>query len=455
VSTVAVALAIALALPGVPAAGEGLTQRVWLLQGVPVDTTLASLRAGGVDGLVLPVGSVAVDGKSCRLTMTPLPDLGPLASWDLTPLVWVAGEGDAAGDAKMFLDEFAPVERLVRGGGPIVLAARAEWPGLLDFAEAVARRRGGLVEVLLPARDAARVARGEVSGKVRLLAVALGNPSAMGFPVTTPADDLAALDEIEDAGVPYRVAVVVTPVATPAPGALGSSLAALALPRVAEYRPTERGDAFVLRQRLDWGGVWLSPGDTVRVETVDAARLHRDLGLVLRGVRPRLQGWDLVGLPSREPALGLSLEAFLDYLQGGLPGPAPRVQVEWVTPTRLLVALANPTPHGSAVATTGNYVEVRFEGTQVLDVALGDFSGTDYGRTDQGTWRRAVAREANAVRLFLTYLAPVSRVSGAAVTFFGRPAAVGTRWVVRLSEGTEAAGELEPAPAISAGSRPR
>jgi hypothetical protein len=448
VSTVAIALAISLALPGAAAAGERLTQRVWLLQGVPADSTLAALRAGGVDGLVLPAGSVAVEAKSCRLTLTPLPDLGSLATWDITPLVWVSGVGGAVGDAETFLGEFAPVARLLRGGGPVVLAARAHWPGLLDFAAAVSRRRDGPVEVLLPARDAAHAAKGSVAGRVHLLAVALGNPPALGFPATTPADDLAALDELDDSGVPYRVAIVVAPLAAPAPGAGGASLGPLAVPRIAEYRPAERGDAFVLRQRLDWGGVSLAPGDTVRVETVDAARLHRDLGAVLRGVRPHLLGWDVAGLPAREPTLGLSLEAFLDYLRGGRPAPTPVVQVEWPAPTRLLVALANPTPHGSAVATTGNYVEVRFEGAQVLDVSLGDFSGADFGRTDLGVWRRAVAREANAVRLFLTYVAPVSRTSGASLTFFGRPAAVRTRWVVRLSEGTELAGEPEPAPAV-------
>jgi hypothetical protein len=179
------------------------------------------------------------------------------------------------------------------------------------------------------------------------------------------------------------------------------------------------------------------------VEAVDTARYHRDLGSVLRGVRPRLEGWDVAGLPAREPTLGLSLEAFLDYLQGGQPFPAPHVQPEWISPTRLRIALANPTPHSSAVASTGNYVELRFEGTQMLDVVLGDFSGTDYGRIENGIWRRAVARDANAVRLYLTYLPPAARLAGATVTFFGRPASVSGRWMIRLGDGAELAGELE------------
>ena len=420
---------------------EPLTHRVWLTQGVPAEATLDALRAGGIDGLVLPVGEVALVDQTCRLTVTPLPDLKSLAGWPVTPLVWVTGHDDAQGNAETFLDEFAPVGRLLRESGSMILAARAEWPGLPAFAEAVAKRRGAPVEVLLPASALARLAAAGAARDLRWIAVALGNPPAMDFPLTTPADDLGALEEIDAAGVRYRVAVVVLPRATPAPGPVGASLAALAVPTVAEYRPAERGDEFVLRRRLDWGGRALAPGDTVQVDAVDTARLHRDLGSILRPVRPTLEGWDVIGLPAREPALGMSLEAFLDYLQGGLPLPLPDVQSEWTTPTRLRLALANPTPHGSAVASTGNYVEVRFSGTQLLDVVLGEFSGTDYGRVDQGTWRRTVARDANAVRLYLTFLPPSSRLTGAGITFFGRPTAVSARCVTRLGDGREVSGD--------------
>ena len=446
--SVVMALIASLALPTIGAAASRLTQRVWLGQEVPGEATLTALRAGGIDGVVLPVGDVVVAGSTCRLTPTPLPDLKALAGWAVTPLVWVSGENGSTGDAEKLLAEFAPVQRLLHGGGSMILAARAEWPGLVRFAEDVASRRGAPVEVLLPAQALSRVDLASVPKNVRLVAVALGNPSAMGFPATTPADDLGALEELDEAGVPYRVAIVVTPRATPAPGPAGASLATLALPSVAENRPADRGDVFVLRRQLDWGGTTLAAGATVEVETVDTARFHRDLGLLLRRVRPRFEGWDVVGLPAREPALGLSLEAFLDYLQGGRPFPSPVVQPEWVTPTRLRVALANPTPHGSAIASTGNFVELHFSGTQLLDVGLGDFSGTDYGKVEQGTWRRTVARDANAVRLFVTYMPPTSRLAGAAVTFFGRPTEASLRWVLRLGDGTEIAGRMEAVPAI-------
>jgi hypothetical protein len=302
--------------------------------------------------------------------------------------------------------------------------------------------------VLLPAQAIPGIGLASVPSNVRLIAVALGNPHSLGFPATTLADDLGVLEEMDEAGLPYRVAIVVSPHSTPAAGPGGASLAALASPSASEYRPADRGDAFVLRRQLDWGGTTLAAGATVQVETFDTARFHRDLGLVLRRARPRFEGWDVVTLPAREPTPGFSLEAFLDYLQGGRAYPSPVMQVEWVTPTRLRIALANPTPHGSAVASTGNFVELRFAGTQLLDVGLGEFSGTDYGRIEQGTWRRAVARDANAIRLFVTYVPPASRLAGAAVTFFGRPSEVTARWVVRLGDGTETAGRDEPVPSV-------
>ena len=435
--------ALGIAAPGL-AADAALSQRVWLERTVPDDAALAALRAAGVDGVVLPVGEVAVAEKNCRLTLAPLPDLRPLAGWSVSPLVWVSGEGEVAGGAEAFLAEFAPVQRLLEGGGTLVLAARAGWPGLVRFAEEVAEQRRATVEVALPAHALRGAGLGPWPRRLRLVAVALGNAAALGFPAATPADDLAALDEIDAAGVPYRVAVVVAPRSTPACGPAGAPLAALARPGVAEYQPAERGDAFVLLRPLEWGGATLAAGSTVQVETVDAARFHRDLGHVLRSVRPRLEGWDIASLPGREPTLGMSLEALLDYLRGGQPFPTPVVEASWRTPTRLLLAVANPTPHGSAVASTGNYVEVAFSGTQLLEVGLGDFSGTDYGRLEQGAWRRTVARDADAIRLYLTYLPPVSRVAGGAITFFGRPANVTVRWVLRLGDGGETGGAAVP-----------
>ncbi len=443
---VAVALLVAAFGLASAAAGDRLTQRVWLLHGIPDETTMSTLRAAGIDGLVLPVGELTVANSACRLTLTPLPDLKAISGWPVTPLVWVSGQGDAKGNADTFATELAPLRRLLPGGASLLLAARATWPGLLPFAGAVAARGEGSVEVLVPAQSVQHLDLSRLPRTVRLVVVALGNPPALGFPLSTLADELAALELVDAAAVRYRVAVVVAPRVTPSPGPAGASLAAVALPTVADYEPAERGDAFTLRQALDWGGTQLAARDTIQVEVVDTARYHRDLGLILRRVRPNLEGWDTVGLPDSEPALGMSREAFLDYVQGGRPSPAPQVQAEWITPTRLRIALANPTPQASAVASTANWLELRFSGAQLLDVGLGEFSGADYGRLDTGVWRRAVAREATALRLFLTYVPPSSRLGGAVLTFLGRPSAVSARWVLRLGDGSEVSGQSVPLP---------
>jgi len=201
-----------------------------------------------------------------------------------------------------------------------------------------------------------------------------------------------------------------------------------------------------LRRAVDWGGVAVEANQSITVELVDTARYHRDLGLLLRPVRPLLVGWDTVGLPPPEPTLGMSREAFLAYLRGGEPFPSPQVVVAWPEAGVMRVTVANPTPQASALATTGNWVELRFEGTEVRDVQLGDFAGMEYGRMVGGVWHRTVARDASALRLFLTFVPPQARVTGCVVTFLSHPRSVVSRWSVRLGDGSDVSGPLQAMP---------
>ncbi len=439
-----VALLLAAAAGGQPV--RSLTHRIWLLAGVPDDATLGALRAAGVNALVLPVGRVEVSGASSRLTLTPLPDLGPLSGWPVTALVWVQGSGQSSGDAGAFVDQLTPVVREVHGGAGLVLASPRFFPGFVPFAGRVAARLGQRVEVALPAADLAQHVPPGGWPRLGVVAVAFGNPAALGFPPSTLQDDLTALDALDSSRVSYRAAIVVEPRSEPAPGAAGVSLALVAGAETATYTPGERGDDFKLHRPVDWGGVPVAAGQTITVEVVDTARYHRDLGLLLRPVRPRLDGWDTAGLPRPEPALGMSREALLDYLRGGSPYPRPQVEVEWAGPTAVRVALANPTAQTGAIATTGNWVELRFSGTEVRDVQLGDFAGMEFGRiAGDGVWHRTVARDASALRLYLALLPPRARVGGALVTFLTRPREVRSRWRVRLGDGGDATGQLEAA----------
>jgi hypothetical protein len=425
--------------------GRSLKHRVWLLGGLPDDATLTALRAAGVEGLVLPVGQVELTSDASRFTLAPLPDLKGLAGWSVTPLVWVEGSGKASGDPDTFAAQLAPVQGSLPGVAGLLLASKRYSPGVVGFATGAARKLRQTVELALPAEELAQNAPRGGWEMVHAVAVAFGNPPALGFPSSTLQDDLMALDRLDAGTVPYRVAIVVAPLATPPPGPAGASLATIAGAETSIFHPGERGDVFQLRRAVSWGGVTVEANQSITVELVDTARYDRDLGLLLRPVRPGLDGWDTVGLPAPEPTLGMSREAFLDYLRGGSPYPRPEVTVE-LQGAVMRVSLTNPTPQASALARTGNWIELSFEGTEVRDVQLGDFSGMEYGRPQGGAWHPTVARDATALRFYLTYLPPQARVTGCLVTFLARPRAVRTGWGLRGGDGSAVTGPLELAP---------
>jgi len=419
-----------------------LPHRVWLSSGVPAADVLAELRSAGIDEFAVPVGDAVLGATTTRFTMRPMPDLKPLAGWSVAALVWVNGQDKDVGDAEQFWTQFAPTLRMLPGKGSLLLVARQYFEGLPRFAAAVAEESGQPVGLALSAQEmAAHVPVGGWPG-VELVPVAFGNPQAFGFPASTIHDDVTALDQIDQRGAPYRPAVVVAWHATPAPGPQPVSLSLITRGNVATYSPGARGDIFALKVPVDWGGTRLEVGQKVEVEVVETARYHRDLGLVLRPTRANLVGWDTISLPSGEPALGMSREAFLDYLRGGMPFPTPDVELS-VNGALVSVGLRNPSPHASAIATTGNWVELHFSGTEVRDVQLGEFSGVQFGRLEGGGFKEIVARDAMLVRLYLPYVAPRARVGGGAVAFLVRPRTLAVRWGLRLGDGSEVVGPLE------------
>jgi hypothetical protein len=421
-----------------------LSHRVWLLGGIPDDGVLARVRAAGVDAAAVPIGDLEVAQGSCRFTIQPPTDVGRLSGWSTTAVVWAHGQGKAEGSASDFLAQFAPAQRLLPGSAGLALVVRQYWDGLPAFAEAVAKQSRRRIEIVMSALELQqRLPRGGWPG-VDVVAVAFGNPYTLGFVPSTLYDDLAALEKIDALGVTYRVALVVAPRAVPPPAG-PVALAAIARGDVSDYTPGERGDVFVLRRAVDWGGARLNPGQRIEVDVMDTARYHRDLGLVMRPVRSGLRGWDTVGLPSPEPTLGMSLEAFLDYLQGGMPYPVPEVIVE-PSGSSVRLAIDNPSPHASALSSSGNWVELHFTGTEIRDVQLGSFSGLQHGRMVDGTLTGTVARDATVVRLLVTYLPPHARIEGGVVSFLSRPRTLAARWGLRLGDGTDVSGPLRPVP---------
>lgn len=437
------ALGVLWAFTAVSQAPRALTHRVWLVDGIPPVENLAALRELGVDSLVVPLGTVVVSERRSDLELTSGGALAALAGWRVVALVWVEGEGDAAGDAESFLAQVAPARRgLPAGGAGLLLAARRFWPGLPRFAMAVARAGREPVELALPATVLAERLPTQGWAGVLPVAVTFGNPEALGWPAATPHDELAALDQLAERPGGFVAALVVRPLADPEPGG-GASLSALASARVAAYRPGARGDEFTLKQTVEWGNTTLPAGATVKVQVVQTSRYHRDLRLLLRPQRGGLAGWDTVGLPRPSPALGMSFEAFVDYYRGGTPEPRPLLQGSWSGAT-LEVSVVNDSPHASAVATTGNWVELRFRGGQVADVEPGEFSGYEFGRVTGEGWTATVSGGANAVRLYFTFLGPEARLGGGRIRFASRPAEVSARAIVRLGDGSSRTVELRP-----------
>lgn len=427
---------------GLPGRAAGLEHRLWLLDGIPAAEELEALRVVGVSSLVVPVGSLQVERKSARFTVASLPDLSPLRGWTVSALVWVEGSGRDEGGAADFVSQLAPVERLLPGNGGVILASREYWEGLPRFAVAVARRTGRPVEIAASAESlVAAMPRNGWRG-VTATPVAFGLPALLGFPDSTFHDDERSLDELADRGVRFRVAVVTGYRVDPRPVSAELQLAQLAQREVATFRPGSRGNTFTLVRSVTWGGRSFQAGDSLVVEGLETARYHRGMAGILRRVRPGLLGWDTVGLPAPAPTIGMNREAFLEYFRGALPVAVPEVEAE-AAGTGIRISVRNPTPFSSALATTGNYLEVRFAGAQIRDVQPGRFSGVEYGRYERGRWQATAAREATAVRFFMTLFGPKSEHTGAGVQFFSRPRELRVGWRIRDPDGRERSGAFE------------
>ena len=219
---------------------------------MPDESALAALRASGVTGVVLPVGRVELGEGSCGFTLARMPDLSPLAGWPVTALVWVEGSGKASGDPKSSPSSSRRCSAAWPDRKAFSSSLGVSSPGLAGFATGVAARLQRPVELALPVPDLTQHLPPGGWRRVRPIAIAFGNPAALGFPASTLQDDLAALDALDETGVPYRAAVVVAPRVTPPPGPGGGSLAMLSSGEAAAFNPGERGSVFRLRKPLDW-----------------------------------------------------------------------------------------------------------------------------------------------------------------------------------------------------------
>ncbi|MFZ5803534.1 MAG: hypothetical protein ACOY7U_01665 [Acidobacteriota bacterium] len=425
----------AVAVAGEPSA---LEHRLWLL-GKVRPGQVEQARQVGVDALVVPLAEAEARGGELSVKLTLPPDPGLLHGLPVWAAVWVSGEEVKKEAAEGFWNQLGPA---VRGlGVPVkglVLATRALPPGLLSLASELSRLAQMPVEVGAPAQDLLQQVKSESAKGVGLVAFALGNLAALGFPHVTPQDAAELLAAVDELGPSFRGAVVVANRVAPA---LPEGQNPWELVQGMDYQPTAEGDVLLARSTVTASGASLPAGTNVTLLAYDAARLQRDLGLLLRPVRQRLLGWDSVGELPPAPALGFTWEAFVAFLSGEGPAPRPVVKIQWESPTTLKVNLQNPTPFASAFATTGNFLDLTFSGTEVRDVTLLAGSGADFGKLAPG-FVRAPRGAASVVRLYLKVVPPQSTVDVATVSFLSRPKEIGARCTVRLGDGREAGGPV-------------
>lgn len=426
--------ALLLALGVAAASGpQGLEHRLWVF-GKVRPGQVEQARQVGVDALVVPVAEAEIRGGEVALNLRLPGDAGLLRGLPVWAAVWVGGGEVKSKAAESFWNQLGPA---VRGlGVPVkglVLASRALPPGFFSFARELSRLAQMPVEVGAPVPDLVREMQHQSAEGVTLVALAFGNLPVLGLPHLTPQDAAQALAVLDELGPLYRGAVVVASgVAPPFPEGQNP----WELVQGMEYQPTAEGDVLVAR-----AGGSLPPGTRVTVQAFDAARLQRDLGLLVRPVRQRLLGWDSMGELPAAPALGLTWEAFVAFFSGEGPAPRPVVRSQWLSPTTLKVSLENPTPFASAFASTGNFLDLTFSGTEVKDVTLLSASGADFGRLEPG-FVRAPRGGASVVRLYLKVVPPQTAVDVATVSFLSRPKDIGVTCTVRLGDGRQVGGPV-------------
>ncbi len=428
---------LALAVTAVAREPAGLEHRLWLW-GKVQPTQVEQARRVGVDALVVPVGEAELRGRQVTFKVQPPEDAGSLQGLPLWAAVWVSG-GEVKGQAaESFWNQLGPA---VRGLGlpfkGLVLATRALPSGLLPFARELSRLAHMPVEVGAPVSDLVRQVRQESAEGVSLVAFAFGNLSALGFSQLTPQDAFDLLGALDELGPLYRGAVVVGSRVDPA---FADGQNPWALVQGMEYQPSAEGDVLVAR-----AGTSLPVGTKVTVQAFDAARLQRDLGLLLRPVRQRLLGWDSVGELPPAPALGLTWEAFLAFFSGEGPAPRPLARTQWISPTTVKLTLENPTPFASAFASTGNFLDLSFSGTEVKDVTLLAASGADFGKLEPG-FVRAPRGAASVVRLYLKVIPPQTPIDVATVSFLSQPKGVQLMCTLRLGDGRQVTGPVTIVP---------
>lgn len=416
---------------------------VWLGDEGLDAATAERMRLAGVDEVVVRRGSMNLGGRAPVLrfnTMPPVEGAIPVgialevqgAHEDLdraaAEAVWraISAELDGSVPAELILD----VPRLSEGFGEFVT----------DLTEI-----SGVSVVPLLSFDQLQDGPGlRAAESARICVVpAFGTDGAdlRGVRELDPLPLRKKLEALGATGVRVRLAMVVTPRAEPAIEGPGDDLDPLtAAATVSTTSTLDR--TFTFERAATWSGRNWTPGESVALRWVDAARLHAALQEMHRLVLPEVAGWDLVVLPPEGRALGFGRETLLRYLEG--EGPGPEVDVEVERDGQILrVLLTNSGRFVTAVTNHGNWVQVSVGEGWVRARDQGSFDGLRRGKVQGDSWREGGSDQLNGVRFTEIYLGPEERVASGWVRLPSSRSTVTIQWHLTLSDGSAVTGQTQ------------
>jgi hypothetical protein len=401
----------------------------------------AELQRVGVDEVVVRRGSVSLAGGVPVLRLQqPVPPVatslpvglaltleGTPASLDpeLADRVWAAMAAELGGDAPAEILLDLPTISSGLDLFVVRLAAVANMP---------------VVPILFPGQLAERRAVQLVAAAGSCLVPVFGEVGVLR-PGTEAA--VAALEEqlapLAETGARVRVGVVLAPLTEPALAHWGEPVDALCEDEATEISTSTRLDrTFTFRREANWSGRTWHRGETLAARWLDPARLNAHLAEIGRLVLPEVGGFDLIPLPPTPQALGMGRETLLRYLAG--EGPVPDLAVR---PSRsgagVSVRVDNPSAFGTALSSSGNWVEVSVESGALVAEARGSFDRILLGTARDGQWHQGTFAGVNAVRFVENMIGAGESVQTGLVRVGGRGRVL-VRWQMVLSTGETLSG---------------
>jgi hypothetical protein len=397
------------------------------------EATLQQLAAVGVDGLVVPRGSVSLGAQLPVVRLQEPPVLPAEAAGVLLSVRAPDGELAAGGAEGMW---HALARDLEQRPAELLLDLPELPVGLAEF---LARLREVSDVPVVPVvtaeqlRDPAAVAAVEAAGACVVLAFGNLEPWRPGArALQRPLRDQLA--PLQPSGVRPRIGISLTPLSDPALASWPASFDPLTPAEVAETSTAAVFDrVFTLRTGLEWAGRRWQRGDRIALGWLDVPRLDAALESVAHLGLPDPGGWDLMPLPPANAA-GISREALIAYLGG--EGPELDLEVD-VSASRSTVRVeaVNRTPFPSAVSSYSNFVQVWIEDGLLVANDRGSFDRVMLGRFENGEFESSTGGSFNAVRFIEHLVAPNEALSSGSVRRATRSGTVRVSWQIVLSTG--------------------